>query len=489
MNNNAVFLRTQVMKQFIRGIFSGRLKEMIDSIPVTLFPKQNSSYRCCIYKDRAIAKYRLMALLGMRIEEEVDESAPLASYVEEAEARRGASDGPALTLIDAACHSCPSGRHTVSNLCRGCLARHCESSCPKDAIGFYEGRAVIDSAKCVNCGKCREACPYNAVVYTPVPCESACPVGAIKRGDEGPAQIDYERCISCGRCKASCPFGAVSERSHLFEICSRLADESDAKPVALIAPSAAGQFPGSFDQLITALRKAGFSAVTEVAYGAEETAAEESRELSERLRERSPLASSCCPAYTEAVRLHLPSFAPFLSTAPTPMKAAAAWSNTQWPGSPLVFIGPCLAKRIEASRDSSADYVMTFEELAALFLAREIDVAECGESKADNPPVSSRQRLFARSGGVAAAVLEAAEGELCREPELLEIDGLDKKALMKLRLAAEGKIKVDFAEVMSCPGGCVCGPGTVADPRISRRKLEEYAHQDETSPVQEKLRA
>lgn len=489
MNDRALFLRTQLMKHFIRGIFSGRLKETIDAIPVSLFPRKNAAYRCCIYKDRAISKYRLMALLGMRIEDESDESAPLSAYVEGAELRKGVPEGPVLTLIDPACHACPSGRHTVSNLCRGCLARHCESACPKQAIGFSEGRAFIDNEKCVNCGKCREACPYNAVVYTPVPCESACPVGAIKRGDDGPARIDYERCISCGRCKRSCPFGAVSERSHLFEICSLLADESKAGPIALIAPSAAGQFPGSFDQLVEALRRAGFSAVVEVAYGAAQTAAEEAEELRENLKRGKALASSCCPAYTEAVRLHAPGFAPFVSTAPTPMAATAAWSKKQWRNAPCVFIGPCLAKRIEARRDSSADFVMTFEELAALFLARDIDVAECGESKADNPPVSSRERLFARSGGVAAAVLAHTEGLLKRNPELLEFDGLDKKALMKLKLAGDGKLRMDFAEVMSCPGGCVCGPGTVADPRISRRKLEEYARQDEASPALEKLRA
>lgn len=487
MNNNALFLKTQLTRRFIQGILSGRLKETIDSIPISLFPKQQASYRCCIYKDRAISRYRLMALLGLRIEEEIDEARRLSSYVEEAESRTQAPEGPPLTLIDAACHACPSGRHTVSNLCRACTARHCEASCPKNAIIFCNGQAVIDQESCVNCGKCREACPYNAVVYTPVPCESACPVGAIKRSEEGPARIDYERCISCGRCKARCPFGAVSERSHLFDIASALGADEARRPVALIAPSAAGQFPGNFNQLVEALRRAGFSAVVEVAYGAQETAAAEGAELSHHLHSRKPLASSCCPAYTEAVRLHAPAFTPYLSTAPTPMAATAAWAKERWPERATVFIGPCVAKRVEARRDSSADYVMTFEELAALFLAREIDVAECAVSRADNPPVASRERLFARSGGVAAAVLNAARGELGRDPEILEIDGLDKKAIMKLKLIAEGKVKMDFAEVMSCPGGCVCGPGTVADPRISRRKLEEYAHQDEED--REQLRA
>ena len=475
MNNNAVYLKIQLMKRFITAIFNGDLKNTIDAIPVQMFPRNSGNYRCCTYKDRAVTRYRLMSLLGFRIEEETDETRSLGSYTEEAERRAIPPATPPITLIDAACSSCPSGRHTVSNLCRGCLARHCEAVCPRNAIEFSGGRASIKRELCVNCGKCRDACPYNAVVYTPVPCEKACPVGAIQKDTGGAATIDYERCISCGRCGANCPFGAVSERSQLLEICMSLSSKDQAPPVALVAPSAAGQFPGSFDQLVTALRTAGFSAVIEVAYGAVETVHREAAELVEHLNHGKTLTSSCCPAYTEAVRIHLPEAIPLLSTAPTPMAASTAYTNQRWPDRKTVFIGPCTAKRVEAVRDASADLVMTFEELAALFLALKIDVAECSESAADSPPVTGRERRFARAGGVREAVLDQAGNSLDGEPNLLQIDGLDRKALGKLKLIADGKLHSDFVEVMSCTGGCICGPGTVADPRLVARKLDAHA--------------
>ncbi|WP_319562743.1 monomeric [FeFe] hydrogenase [Marispirochaeta sp.] len=486
MNNNTVFLRIQLAKRFLQGIIHNNLPDIIDRIPVDLFPKKGNTYRCCIFKDRAITRYRLMALLGFAIEDETDETRPLKNYVKEAESRTAVPEGPVLTLIDAACHSCPSGRHTVSNLCRGCPARNCASVCPRDAVSFKDGKAVIDHEKCVNCGKCREACPYNAVVYTPVPCEAACPVGAIRKNEDGSAVIDHEKCISCGQCSINCPFGAVMERSHLHAIACDLQGEEDARPVALLAPAAAGQFPGSFNQLSAALRQAGFAAVVEVAFGAGETVRKEAEELAEHLKEGKPLASSCCPAYTEAVRIHCPEFSPFISSAPTPMAAAAAWAKEQWPWRRTVFIGPCIAKRVEARRDSSADLVMTFEELASLLLALEIDVAECPETDADNPPAERFERLFARAGGVSQAVLTHAGETLAREPEVLRIDGLDKKALAKFRLIAAGKLTPDFTEVMSCPGGCICGPGTVADPRVSSKRLDEYAEEQSLSCVAEK---
>ncbi len=489
MNNNAVFVRIQLAKRFLQEAFAGTLKKAIDKIPVEMVPKRSSSFRCCVYKDRAILRYRLMALLGGSVEAEEDETRRLAEYVDDAETRGGAPEGQVLTLIDTACHSCPSGRHTVTNLCRGCLAQKCFAVCPRDAVSFVDGKAVIDNEKCVNCGKCKEACPYNAVVYTPVPCEQACPVGAIKKTPQGYAAIDYDKCISCGQCSMSCPFGAVMERSHLYNIATEMKRPDEEKPVALVAPAAAGQFPGSFRQLTTALKKAGFAAVVEVAYGAITTVAEESQELKEHLEKGKPLATSCCPAYTEAVRIHVQEFQPFVSTAQTPMAATAAYAKNEWPDRKTVFIGPCIAKRVEARRDKSADYVMTFEELASMFLALDIDVAECGETAPDNPVVEAPERFFARSGGVTAAVLRTFAEEKGIDPEIMQVDGLDKKAMTKMKLAATGKIKMDFAEVMCCPGGCICGPGTVANPRISGKRLEEYANSDSVREAEEKAEA
>jgi Fe-S-cluster-containing hydrogenase component 2 len=35
--------------------------------------------------------------------------------------------------------------------------------CPVEAISMDEGLAVIDYAKCTNCGKCVEVCPVNCI--------------------------------------------------------------------------------------------------------------------------------------------------------------------------------------------------------------------------------------------------------------------------------------------------------------------------------------
>ena len=51
----------------------------------------------------------------------------------------------------------------------------------------------------------------------------------------------------------------------------------------MIAPSIAGQFPGNIYQLKTAIKKAGFFDVYEVAQGADITAKTEAKEFTERM--------------------------------------------------------------------------------------------------------------------------------------------------------------------------------------------------------------
>ena len=93
------------------------------------------------------------------------------------------------------------------------------------------------------------------------------------------------------------------------------------------------------------------------------------------------MTTSCCPGYVEAVRLHLPEMAPFVSSTSTPMHYCAEIAKERFPCTTTVFIGPCVAKRREALYDPIVDYVLTFEEVEALLEAKNIDVSSCAEHR------------------------------------------------------------------------------------------------------------
>lgn len=50
--------------------------------------------------------------------------------------------------------------------CRQCSPAPCQAACPVNAIGTRDdGIVVIDEALCNGCGKCIEACPYQAMQF------------------------------------------------------------------------------------------------------------------------------------------------------------------------------------------------------------------------------------------------------------------------------------------------------------------------------------
>ncbi len=454
--NNAIQTKRELLTRIIKLLKDDELVDKIDRIPLEMRPRSKSPIRCCVHKDRAVLKYKAMAMMGFCVVDEVDELTPLKDYAQQAFGITGYPEGH-LTVVDEACSSCVQVNYTVSNLCQGCEARACQVNCPKDAIRVVNGKALIDHQKCVNCGLCQKACPYHAIAYLPVPCEEACPVKAIKKNEDGIEVIDMSKCIYCGKCMTACPFGAVMERSQVIQIANNLKDKKEM--VAMVAPAIFGQFKTQPQHLMGALKAIGFTHIMEVAEGADITAQNETKEWIEFVQQNEPfLTSSCCPSYTLLVDKHADAIRPFVSHTKSPMIYAAEIAKKQFPDAARVFIGPCLAKRDEAEKSGEIEYVMTFEELSCFFTAFDINLKET-EDIALKTSVSAEARGFALSGGVANAIKEALPGAYAFKEYL--VDGLTKKNIKLLKAYAAKAPGFNFIEVMGCEGGCINGPGNV----------------------------
>ena len=444
----------------------------MDRIPVQLFPRGQKSVRCCIYRDRAIVRYRLMAQMGFGIEDETDEARLLAEYAARARARAagGKVEGPFLTVLDEACNSCLRARYLVTNLCQACLARPCMRNCPKRAIEV-DRRAAIDEEKCVSCGLCMQACPYHAIVKLAVPCEEACPVDAISKDESGKERIDYAKCVHCGRCMVECPFSAVMEKSQMADVLVNLA--AGKEMVAIFAPAIAAQFTEGLGAIGGALAALGFADSYEVAAGAEITARREAEELAKRMASgEGMMTTSCCPAYYEVVRKHLPELAPRVSATLSPMRYTAELAKRDRPGALVVFVGPCVAKKKEAADSGLVDYVINAEELGAMLVAKGVDLGSVAPAPVKDL-AGPDGRGFPAAGGVANAVrsklsaLTGGPGD-CRSEG---VNGLDKKGVARLKLFAQGKLQADLLEVMACEGGCIAGPAILVSPKLAASRL------------------
>ena len=475
-DNTTNRLHKDVIIRITKAFLSGNFDEL-NLIPIQMRPKDGPFSRCCVYKDRAMLRFRCMGALGISIEDD-DELTALSEYAEAAVQRENIQL-PVISVIHEGCSACVQSHYQITNACHGCLAKPCIINCPKKAITKKSGKAVIDEDKCINCGRCLKVCPYNAIIYVPIPCQEACPVGALSKNENGIVKIDYKKCIYCGKCVLSCPFGAVVEKSQIIDVLKAIS--SCKKTVAMLAPAIVGQFKTDLPNITGALKNFGFSDVIEVATGADKTASLESKEFIERMEKKDAfMTSSCCPAYSELARKHITELSDKISTTATPMLYTAQAVKEKYPDAITVFVGPCIAKRMEAIRDKSADYVLTFDELDALLAAKNITPEN--STKADLMATGKRQgRGFPVSGGMTKAIQSLSGKKVKMKPIL--VDGLTSKSVAQLRTYVNEKCPGNFIEVMTCEGGCVAGPATIANPKAAAAKVKKLV--DNSSKIQE----
>ena len=419
--------------------------------------------RCCIYKERAIINQRVKLALG------------------------GNPRNPnVVEVLPIACDECPVDGITVTQACRGCIAHHCMNACPKNAITIVNRHATIDKTKCVECGRCAQACSYGAILKLERPCIKACKTKAISIDpDTQKAAIKLSKCVSCGACVYQCPFGAISDKSFLTKAIQIVKESFDNKyyhTYAVVAPSIGAQYANiSTDQVMEGLLKLGFYRVEEAAWGADAVAYNEAKELVEE----GFLTSSCCPAFVSLTQKNYPTVAVHTSHNPSPMAMMAQAIRKKDPTAEIVFIGPCIAKKFETLYTEAKNVVncaITFLEMQAWFDAAGVDLSALKGVQLTKS--SSYGRGFARCGGLGEAVAEAIRemGNTEFELRALTCNGLAECNAALLR-ASKGVLKENFIEGMACDGGCIGGPACLSHNARNRAQFAKYEKQESARTI------
>ena len=470
-------IRKKVFVEVARMAYAGNGYEAANELPYKIVPGDRPLHRESVFLERAIAGERVRLAMGLSLRpsdgrhlvtEGMDAAAVAEQYYEP----------PLVNIIPYACHACPTNQYKVTKYCQNCLARSCEKVCPKGAIHFENGRSQIDQSKCIKCGKCANACSYNAIIHLERPCAKSCGMDAIGSDQYGRAVINQDKCVACGQCLVNCPFGAIADKGQIYQVIRSILQGD--KVIAIVAPAFIGQFSGQVSpgKLVTAMEKLGFDRTVEVAIGADMCTIEEARDFLHKVpAEQDYMATSCCPAWHSMIEKLYPSEFGKISMTLTPMVFTARLMKKRYPGCKVVFVGPCAAKKLEAIREtirSDVDFVLTFEERAGMFEAKEIDWATIEEAPVLNEG-SGAGRYFAVAGGVAKAVTDLAE----KENPGLKIQTARAEGLRECRklmtLAKAGKYKGYLLEGMACPGGCIAGPGTNLPVEKAAKFVEKYS--------------
>ncbi|XMB85818.1 4Fe-4S dicluster domain-containing protein [Mycoplasmatota bacterium WC44] len=447
--NNTQEVKFKVLKEAARAGFNKDDDISLRSIAKAIIPGPKPTFRCCIHKERTIIREQLKYSFGKVKSPQV------------------------VNVIESACEQCPIDRYTVTNACQGCIARSCVKSCKSDAIIMVDNHAYINQEKCIECGKCKKACQFDAISDIKRPCKRSCPVDAIEMDENKIAGINYSKCISCGHCVYSCPFGAITDTSEIYDVARLLSSNEDI--YALVAPSISSQFCDmTISQVKKALKAIGFKDVIEVALGSDIVIKTETEEFIEQTN--SFMTTSCCPAFVNLVKTKFPKVNDNVSTTVSPMVALGKLVKSYHSDAKTVFIGPCIAKKHEAEvqeNTDAIDYVLTFEELRSLLGAKDVSIKEQESDPLNN--ASYYGRIFAISGGVSGAISDYIKtNDIDATFKPFAANGA-KECIKQLTLASLNKQSFNFLEGMICEGGCISGPGSITHTRKDANLVKEYA--------------
>lgn len=322
-------------------------------------------------------------------------------------------------------------------------------------IAYYHS-VRLDEEKCRGCTNCIKRCPTQAI-----------------RVREGKARINTGRCIDCGECIRICENHAKSAVSDGLETLANYRYR-----VALVAPSLFGQFRGEYalGRLLGAVTTLGFDEVAEVAEGAEYATAAIRQAMADYRGSR-PVISSACPAVVRLIEVRFPGLLPQVLPVEAPVDVAAKMFRRRRQGElgllaseiGIFFITPCPAKITAAKERIAAGLGCLDGCLSTADLYGPL-------KKALTQP--GTPELAIKSGGLGLGWARAGgENQALAEHNLLAVDGIHNvsEVLEEIEL---GKLSdVDYLEANACVGGCVGGPLTVENPFVARVKIRRLSEE------------
>lgn len=294
------------------------------------------------------------------------------------------------------------------------------------------------SANCKSCYKCLRYCP----------------VKAIKIKNEQ-AEIDSERCIACGHCLIVCPQNARYIKSDVDEV--REAIKEGKRVAASIAPSFAGVFDTDDEgQVVSGLKKLGFSIIEETAIGAD-LVGKLYIDYVKRNNMKNVI-TTCCPSVNFLIEKYYPNLIEYMLPVVSPMIAHGKMLKQTYGGdTAVVFIGPCTAKKFEAvdfQHEGIVDWVLTFEELKEWFKEENIELKKL-EPKGFDRQSCSGGKIFPVSGGVLEAFNTSREN---LEYDYYGVSGIEE-CLDIFNSITNGEVQGACIEANVCRGSCLGGPG------------------------------
>ncbi|HSQ34044.1 MAG TPA: [Fe-Fe] hydrogenase large subunit C-terminal domain-containing protein, partial [Peptostreptococcaceae bacterium] len=295
-------------------------------------------------------------------------------------------------------------------------------------------------------------------------CVRECPVKAIKLKD-GQAEIVNSLCIGCGRCLLVCPKNAKQIKSDISIVKKHIRNGDVV--VASVAPSFIAAFDFKYpEQFVSALKQIGFSYVEQTAVGAG-IISESYNEYYNKDDDKNYITTSCT-AVNYLIQHYYPNLVDEMIPVVSPMVCHAKMLKEKYGQNiKTVFIGPCLAKKLEALREETIDYILTFDEMIKWFENEKIVLDDLEPIPFDLG--NKEASLYPITQGIASTLDDSSK------KDIFCVDGIEN-CIDLLKCMDKGKIKNTFIEMSLCDNSCINGPAMPNENSvyIRKNKVKKY---------------
>lgn len=294
---------------------------------------------------------------------------------------------------------------------------------------------IFTTEKCVGCNKCIRTCP----------------VLTANVAHNNTIDVNDDMCIQCGACFDNCNHDA---RDFTDDTDAFLSDLKIGKHLSVIvAPAFIANYPKTYKKIYGYLKSLGVKHIYSVSFGADITTWTYISYLKETKKQG--LISQPCPAIVNYIEKYQPELIPMLVPLHSPMMQQAIYlKKYQKVQEDLVFLSPCIAKRLEITDPNTNGYVkynVTFKKLLEAIGTKYLSAKE-----ADEESTYGLGARYPKPGGLK----ECVHFFLGSDTAVLQVEG-EEEAYHFLKEYASRKNNLPFmVDILNCQKGCIRGTAT-----------------------------
>lgn len=304
-------------------------------------------------------------------------------------------------------------------------------------------KLVFTNERCAGCNKCIRSCP---VLLSNV------------ANEDGTITVDPGKCIACGACFDTCTHEA---RDYFDDTEAFFTDLKAGKKISIIfAPAFLANYPREYKKILGYLKAQGVNHIYSVSFGADITTWAYLKYITEH--NATGMISQPCPAVVKYVERYAPNLLDKLMPVHSPMMCTAVYLKKYLNvKDDLVFLSPCIAKKMEIADKNTKGYIkynVTFNKLM-----QKIGNAYQTCQPYDDELNYGLGRIYPMPGGLR----ENVEYFLGKENVVQQVEGEAEAYhfLQKYLKRIAGRKALPFlVDILNCGKGCMQGTGV--DPNL-----------------------